>query len=275
MVGPHACFTGRYATDGDDDRIEAVSTLGMLPTLVQLLGHEKSAIVTPCLRTVGNIISGNDIQAQRMLDAGALPAIAPLLQHEKVNIQKEACWTLSNITGGTAAQAAVLVNFQHHGRPLIRRVCERASGGHVAVRKEALWVLANVCTGENAANIRTIVDAGALPVLRDALAMDRSMVGVGLDAILGVLTVDRIYAAELEQHHVVDVLERLIDYPDEEIYQKATRIFSEYFAAADDDDNDDDDDGGDDGELLAAFDPGAGAGVAGGEMDGFEQINQQ
>ena len=73
------------------DRVEAVVQSGVVPRLVQLLGHESAAVVTPALRTTGNIVSGWDSQTQAVVDAGALEAMAPLLQHAKKGIRREAC----------------------------------------------------------------------------------------------------------------------------------------------------------------------------------------
>lgn len=59
---------------------------------------------TPALRSVGNIVTGTDMQTQCVLNAGALQMFPSLLCHEKANIQKEAAWTLSNITAGKDTQ---------------------------------------------------------------------------------------------------------------------------------------------------------------------------
>jgi hypothetical protein len=61
--------------------------------------------VTPALRSLGNIVSGNDKQTEIVLENGALDAMLPLLQqYHKQNVRKECCWALSNVAGGTAAQ---------------------------------------------------------------------------------------------------------------------------------------------------------------------------
>ena len=64
------------------------------------LGHPQSSVQTPALRTVGNIVTGDDAQTQFILNLNAIPALCWLLDHQKKNIRKEACWTISNITAG-------------------------------------------------------------------------------------------------------------------------------------------------------------------------------
>ncbi len=56
----------------------------------------------PALRTVGNIVTGNDLQTQVIINCRALDCLYNLLiTNHKKSIKKEACWTISNITAGT------------------------------------------------------------------------------------------------------------------------------------------------------------------------------
>ena len=62
-------------------------------------------MLVPALRTVGNIVTGDDMQTQTIINCGSLPCLLNLLttSHKK-SIKKEACWTISNITAGTKEQ---------------------------------------------------------------------------------------------------------------------------------------------------------------------------
>jgi len=53
-----------YVSDGDNVRIRAVIEAGVLPDLVRHLGHAQASVVTPMLRTLGNLVSGDDGQTQ-------------------------------------------------------------------------------------------------------------------------------------------------------------------------------------------------------------------
>ncbi len=80
-------------------------------------------MLVPALRTVGNIVTGDDLQTQVIINCGALPCLLNLLttSHKK-SIKKEACWTISNITAGTKEQVRPLLQMlstvravlQHH-----------------------------------------------------------------------------------------------------------------------------------------------------------------
>jgi hypothetical protein len=70
-------------------RIQAVSNAGVAPRLVELLGSSTPAVQTPALRTVGNIVTGDDTQTQFILNLNALPALLWLLEHPKKNIHSQ------------------------------------------------------------------------------------------------------------------------------------------------------------------------------------------
>ncbi|PNF22760.1 Importin subunit alpha-1, partial [Cryptotermes secundus] len=57
-----ACWALSYLTDGTNDKIQAVVDAGVVPRLVELLGASKVTVLTPALRAVGNIVTGNDVQ---------------------------------------------------------------------------------------------------------------------------------------------------------------------------------------------------------------------
>ena len=82
---------------------------GVVPRLVDLLGSQEVSVLTPTLRTLGNIVTGDDTQTQTVLDAGLLRAFPYLLQHPKSSLQKEGAWTLSNITAGNRSQIQAVI----------------------------------------------------------------------------------------------------------------------------------------------------------------------
>lgn len=73
-----------------------------------LYRHSQASVLVPALRTVGNIVTGDDNQTQIVINCNALSFLAHLLQSSpKKSIKKEACWTISNITAGTKLQIQV------------------------------------------------------------------------------------------------------------------------------------------------------------------------
>ena len=60
----------------------------MIPHLVRLLDSGELPVMTPSLRTLGNIVTGNDLQTDSVIEHKAVPVFAKLLQHPKMNIVK-------------------------------------------------------------------------------------------------------------------------------------------------------------------------------------------
>jgi importin subunit alpha-1 len=78
---------------------------GVCRRLVELLLHSSACVLIPALRTVGNIVTGNDQQTQMIINCSAAPCLLALLTHNhKKSIKKEACWTISNVTAGNKDQ---------------------------------------------------------------------------------------------------------------------------------------------------------------------------
>ncbi|CAL0309266.1 unnamed protein product [Lupinus luteus] len=59
-----ACWALSYLSDGTNDKIQEVIEAGVCSRLVELLMHPTHTVVLPALRTVGNIVTGDDMQTQ-------------------------------------------------------------------------------------------------------------------------------------------------------------------------------------------------------------------
>jgi importin subunit alpha-1 len=107
----------------DNEKIQAVIRAGVVRRLVELLHHHSNMVKTPALRTIGNIVTGDDLQTQVVINrgeehrnflscplnidcllVGGLVGLLALLSNDKKGIVKEACWTISNITAGNPEQ---------------------------------------------------------------------------------------------------------------------------------------------------------------------------
>ena len=99
-----------YLTDGTNEKIQEVVESGVVTNLVRLLGSGTLQVVTPSLRSLGNIVTGSDTQTDAVVNGGALPHFGRLLGHAKMNIVKEAAWTISNITAGNTEQIQKVID---------------------------------------------------------------------------------------------------------------------------------------------------------------------
>lgn len=58
--------------------------MALLPCIENLV--MVALLQMPALRTLGNIVTGNDEQTQRVLDGGILPSLLILMQHTRSGI---------------------------------------------------------------------------------------------------------------------------------------------------------------------------------------------
>lgn len=227
-----ACWAISYVTDDDNIKIQSVIDAGCVPHLVKLLGLNEPAIIVPALRSVGNLVTGNDAQTDEVIAAGGLQRIAMLLQHPKQSIVKEAAWTVSNVTAGNSTQVQYVLdsNIYH----LIAEVLEK---GDFKTQKEAAWVITNTTTSGTPQQVAALVDR--FHVLRPFCALleakDPRTVKVVLMGLqnfmqlaekMGIL---ENMAVAVEELGTLDKLEALQNHENQEVYQLALDIIERYF----------------------------------------------
>jgi len=235
-----ACWAFSYISDDTgphNEKISEVIKCGAIPRLTHLLSHQNNNVKHPALRTIGNIVTGDDLQTQVVINNAALPRLLVLLTNEKKAIRKEACWTVSNITAGNVEQIeAVIENSIIHPLVTLLRT------GAFDVKKEAAWAVSNLTSGGNDNQIKYLVHQGVIPPLCDLfLASNSRIVMVALEGIENILRVGANEAAKtngrnrnadlVEECGAVDKLEALqqMENIEVEIYEKAAFLVKKYF----------------------------------------------
>jgi importin subunit alpha-2 len=227
-------------SDGSNDKIEDVVKAGVVPRLVQLLDAGSFNVVTPCLRAVGNIVTGNDSQTQAVLKSGVLPHLAKLLRSSKSNIVKEAAWTVSNIAAGTLEQINMIVHTD-----IIPLLINVLKNGDFRCQKEAIWAITNITSGGSVEHMVHLGNAGMIPAFCDLLNIrDWKTIVVLLDGIENMLK----GAAEVGQAEKVafaieecgglDKIEQLQSHENTTVYNKAYTIIENYFSVENEEDAD-------------------------------------
>lgn len=252
-----ACWAISYLSDGANDKIQAVIEAGIPRRLVELLMHASTSVQTPALRSVGNIVTGDDVQTQVIINCGALTALLSLLSSQKDGIRKEACWTISNITAGNSTQIQAVVDAN-----IIPPLIHLLSNGDFKTRKEACWAISNATSGglQKPDQIRYLVSQGCIKPLCDLLACpDNKIIQVALDGLENILKVGEMdkeaadnrstegqvnrYALFIEEAGGMEKIHDCQNNANEEIYMKAYNIIERYFS--------DEEDAGADIEELA------------------------
>lgn len=234
-----ACWAISYLSDGSNDKIQAVIESGVCRRLVDLLMHSSTSVQTPALRSVGNIVTGDDLQTQVAIASGALPALLALLSSPKDGIRKEACWTISNITAGSPHQIQAVIDAN-----IIPPLINILSNADFKTRKEACWAISNATSGglQEPSQIRYLVAQGCIKPLCDLLqTMDNKIIQVALDGLDNILKIgeqDRQaagptavnqYAIYVEEAGGMHTIHNLQQHDNLEIYKKAFNIMDKYF----------------------------------------------
>lgn len=233
-----ACWALSYLSDGTNDKIQAVIDAGVCPRLVEILLHPSPAVLVPALRTVGNIVTGDDIQTQAIIDCQALPCLLNLLTNaHKKSIKKEACWTISNITAGNKDQIQAVIEAN-----LIAPLVQLLQSAEFEIKKEAAWAISNATSGGTHEQTKFLVSQGCIKPLCDLLVSpDPRIVTVCLEGLENILKVgedeknlgntgDVNYFAQLiDEAEGLDKIENLQSHDNQEIYEKAVKILETYW----------------------------------------------
>ncbi|KAG2386352.1 hypothetical protein C9374_002798 [Naegleria lovaniensis] len=176
-----------YLSEGSSvDQMEQVVQAGVR-RMIELLHHSRS-VITPALRIIGNIVSGNTCQTQVVINYNALPSLCALISHSASSIRREACWTISNITAGTVQQIQAVIDANIIPK-LIKNI--EISNSHKGIRNESIWAILNVINGGNADQIMYILSHGThcVEVFCDILFQDtkKAMKHDALRALLNIV----------------------------------------------------------------------------------------
>jgi len=189
----------------------------------------------PCLRTIGNVVTGDDSQTQLVIDAGALQALNDLISHPKKTVRKEVCWSISNITAGSTDQIQQCLDMGVVDRLIVILLNDDSE-----IRKEAVWAVSNCTASANFVQYSALVEKGILRALCSVLRMNEArVIAVALEGIDNILKAGQEHYSHLGQENQftikleveggLDILENLQQHQNVQIYQRALKILENYF----------------------------------------------
>ncbi|KAJ4848243.1 hypothetical protein Tsubulata_042289, partial [Turnera subulata] len=226
-----ACWALSCLSLGRNDKIQAVIEAGVCQQLVALLRDPSVPALLPALRTIGNIVSGDDIQTQCVIDHGALACFPSLLTHDRKGIKRQVCWTISNITAGNKEQIQAVIEAG-----LVGPLLDLLGKAEFNVKREAAWAISNAT-------------AGCIRPLCDLLGCSEPrMITVCLEGLENILKVGKVekysdnseedvnpYAQMVVDCEGLDKIENLLNHDNEDIYEQAARILGAYWPEQEDD----------------------------------------
>lgn len=231
------CWALSYIADGDNQRIQDILNLNIIPELIGLLSSESSNITIPCLRTLGSILAGTEAQTQTVLNLGLVDKIPAFLSSKKIGLKREALWTLSNITAGTDEQINLVLSH-----PCIHQVIDCLKDPDFEIKKEALWVISNATHAKSSTIVLKVITLGAFGSLCDILDQKESkMLMVALEAINNLLTAggssyeqegegkSNEVALKFDEIGGLSKMEDLQEHPNLKIYKKVVEIMDQHY----------------------------------------------
>lgn len=184
----HACWAlANVSTSDEGHGMRAVLKTGIAPHLLELLSSTSVEVLTPALRTIGNIVLGFEGEVEQMLNLDVLTKVKPLLEHPDATIRREVCWMVSNIAGngGPEAEAVLDAGFL----PMLLHVYRTEEP---PAKTDAIWAICNAATHVSGQHTQQLVQEGAVPILCEMLNREESIaVEFALEAIEKVLRVGR------------------------------------------------------------------------------------
>ena len=180
-----ACWAISFLLDGDasNKKIQAIIETGIHERLTELLNHSSVCVQTPALRSVGDIVTGDDLHTQAVIASGALPALLSLLSSPDANIRAEACWTISNITAGSSTQIQAVIDAK-----IIPPLIDIMQKADDKSKLEACWAISNAISGavHQPSQIWYIIQQGCIKPLCNLLSYEYSN-QVALNALDNIL----------------------------------------------------------------------------------------
>jgi importin subunit alpha-1 len=230
-------FSGMTTGLGEEG-LNAIVESGVVRRLCECLSIDKSSgtrLCMPALKTLGNLLSGNDTCTQYVLNSGFLQHIGPLLQSHKKTIVKEALWTISNITAGTNDQITCCINAS-----LFAVIISMSQSFSQECLEEAIWVICNAVNGGDNTQVKYLVDIGVLGMIKyvlevqDVSIVSPRLIAQTLEALELVLRKCEGAKDLMEDMGMLDTVETLQTHQDQTVYTAAVNILETHFDAEED-----------------------------------------
>lgn len=183
-----------YISDyGDNEVVEALNNFKILEVLIGIMAEankqhkhflsnshqvtpkdmqswecKQSRFCQPCMRIVGNIVTGTDEQTQLILNEGFLDNILFYLNHSTQNVRREIIWCLSNIGAGNNEQIEEIISREW----LMKDIMKKAKFDTVPVRTEVAYLLCNMASEGSRNQVAKLVEYEIIEVLVSMLSIN-------------------------------------------------------------------------------------------------------
>lgn len=247
-----------YITDAGATAAEMVIQTGVIEQTIRRLAlYQPSAmldstsmvkktesVLSPIIRTVGNITTYDDCHMDYILQLNVLPILKNVYSvsfegRKSSKIKKEICWVISNIMAGAPAHidAAIKEGF-------LEILIHAINHGEQGVKIEATWAICNgsVHIADHPDQIREIAKVGAIQAFSKSFSViknDPKLLCTVLDCVKNLLAYGELesiggsnhIAIEIEDFGLLDYIEELQQTNHMKIASKAESIITRYFSS--------------------------------------------
>lgn len=227
------CYALNFMSNNINANINDIIESGTCKRLVELLDHQEVRIKLPSLRTIGNILSGDDNQVQVLINLNVLNGLTELISINSSSLIKEVCWAISNITAGSNEHIKLVVD-----QGIIPRIIQISKTDERETRKEALMVIINAlaCT-TSMQIIEYFVSKGAMESLTQVFEWkDYPMVLCVLEVVESILKYGqrsnkfmKTLMEELDCAGIVYNIQSLMMDKNDQVSELAEKINQKYF----------------------------------------------
>lgn len=202
--------------------------------------------ISPIIRMLGNIATGNDNQTNVIIRMGFVDFFSTLFYRidnkKSQRLRKEICWTLSNITAGPTEHVQLLIDLG-----LIQMLIDAMSSYELFIRKEACWAISNALfhCATKFEWTKVFIENGLIESLLSYLEVASNLVDMQahiLDCFMYILEGGRKYEKKFGKNvayekmielDAIEAIENLQDVESVEVSDKAYKIIVEFFEGID------------------------------------------
>eukprot|EP01016_Furgasonia_blochmanni_P013011 TRINITY_DN16564_c0_g1_i2.p1 TRINITY_DN16564_c0_g1~~TRINITY_DN16564_c0_g1_i2.p1 ORF type:complete len:298 (+),score=35.15 TRINITY_DN16564_c0_g1_i2:577-1470(+) len=147
-----------YISEISDEAIGLIVQEGLIPIMANFLTSTHGILLTPALRGLGNIVTGDDSMTEAVVNQGCVEKVINLMKHSSKNVRKDACFLLSNVAAGTKAQIQRILECPEFFANV--KHCIVNEGGEI--KHEALWIVGNILAGGSIEQAQILVTQGII-----------------------------------------------------------------------------------------------------------------
>lgn len=235
---------------GGEDSINEIIKLGFARDIFNYLRKSKlKKRIQACLRAIGNISTGNELQTQHLVSEGLFDELKIFLDKNQNWALREVLWILSNVAAGTRKQVGTLVDH-----PIIYCCHMALLSNDPGVCKEASYVFRNISSVGSSSQIMKLSSQGIIMKLAQAISPNDSitlrvrpmqnllelaekLLVAGAEEIKPCHNTRNFIAELMEETGIVRKIEALQRHSNPRIYELILKILLTHFDAKEDPDH--------------------------------------